>query len=262
MLRAIRLNEFLPGLNTAVAKTPPIVHSTSAHRLLEILEAGKLLAMPCNVFAGDKLCYCFLGRPAYKAPSVESPSEWQLPIAFILRFDTPPVIKRVFPFDSGAFRLGRFPSYISCFKLEGYELSGDPNNIGRLISFFFKSSERYVGRRAADHQELKEEHNLDMRHQEVLALARLFRESSTAQCDDRAAAVEFQIGEDVALARDNLLGVVIPDEYKRIPGLISAIKSVTGIIQTYPHLPLGTQEHYALIYDRVNTIYKKAGIKL
>jgi hypothetical protein len=262
MTKAIRLKDFLPGINVAVAKSPPLIHSTSAHRLLEILDSGKLLAMPCNVFAGDKLCYCFVGRPAYKVPSIESPSEWQLPIAFVLRFDTPPVIKRVFPFDSGAFRGGRFPSYISCFELDGYELSGDPNNIGRLISFFFKSTERYVGRRAADHEELKDEHCLDMRHQEVLAVGRLFRENSSSVCDDRAAAVEIQIAENITLARENLLGVVIPDEYKRTPGLMSSLKSIAGVIQTYPHLPLGTREHYGLIYDGVNKIYKKAGIKL
>jgi hypothetical protein len=263
MVRVIRLKEYLQQVNVAVAKSPPMVHSTSAHRLIDIIGSGKLLAMPCNVFAGDKLCYCFLGRPAYKGPSVESPSEWQLPIAFVLRFHQPPPIKRVFPFDSGAFlAAGRLPSYITCFKLDGYDISGDPNNIGRLISFFFKSTERYVSRRAAGYEELKEEHNLDMSHQEVLAIARLFQEHSSARCDDRSAAIEMQIEADITLAKDNLLGVVIPEEFKRTPGLMQALKSIAGHVQTYPHYPLGTQEHYALIYDGVKSIYKKAGIVL
>src|SRR5215211_1347228 len=258
MVKAIRLNEFLPRVNVAVAKSPPLIHSTSAHRLFDVIEGGKILAMPCNVFGGEKLCYCFLGRPAYKGQSVESPSEWQLPIAFVLRFHTQPAIKRVFPFDSGAFRAGRLPAYISAFRLDGFELSGDPNNVGRLISFFFKSTDRYVARRAAGHEELKEEHSLDMRHMEVLAVGRLFRENSSAACDDRAAAIEMQIAEDITLARDNLLGIVMPEEFKRTPGLMTSLKAITSRVETYPHLPLGTQEHYALIYDRVNHIYKKA----
>jgi hypothetical protein len=262
MVRAIRLNEFLRGLNVPVAKGAPWVHSTSAHRIFDILADGKILAMPCNVFAGDKLCYCFLGRPAYKAESVDGPSEWQLPIAFVLRFSQPPAIKRVFPFDTGAFVKRRLPTYITAFKIDGYELSDDPQNVGRLISFFFKSTERYVRRRAAGYEELKEEHNLDMRHQEVLALARLFLEHSSAQCDDRAAAVELQIVEDIKLARDNLLGVVIPDEYKRAPGLMAALKSIAGRVETYSHFPLSTQEHYGAIYERVEKIYKKMGINL
>src|SRR3984893_15855071 len=177
MVRVIRLKEYLQQVNVAVSKSPPMIHSTSAHRLIDIIGSGKLLAMPCNVFAGDKLCYCFLGRPAYKGPSVESPSEWQ-------------------------------------------------------------------------------------RHQEVLAVARLFQEHSSARCDDRSAAIEMQIEADITLAKDNLLGVVIPEEFKRTPGLMQALKSIAGHVQTYPHFPLGTQEHYALIYDRVNNIYKKSGINL
>jgi hypothetical protein len=71
-----------------------------------------------------------------------------------------------------------------------------------------------------------------------------------------------QIAEDITLAKDNLLGVVIPEEFKRTPGLMQSLKSIAGVVQTYPHLPLGTQEHYALIYDRVNNIYKKSGVNI
>jgi hypothetical protein len=86
MVRPIRLREFLANVNVPVAKVPPLVHSTSSHLLFDIIQSGKLLALPCNVFAGDKLCYCFVGRPAYKAAPVDAPSEWQLPMAFVMRF--------------------------------------------------------------------------------------------------------------------------------------------------------------------------------
>lgn len=262
MVRPIRLNEFLGRLNVPAAKSPPWVHSTSSHRIFDIIEQGKLLAVPCNVFQGDNLCYCFVGRPAYKSQDVAAPSEWQLPMAFVVRFHQPPAIKRVFPFDSGAFHARRLPSYITMFKLDGYEISSDPQNVGRAISFFFKDPKRYVRRRAAGYEELKEENSLDMTHQEILALAKLYQEQSNPQFDDRAAAIEIQVAEDIRLAKDNLLGVVIPEEYKRTPGLVKALKELTLNIETYPHFPLGLQEHYALIYDRVESIYKKSGIVL
>ena len=101
-----------------------------------------------------------------------------------------------------------------------------------------------------------------MTHQEILALARLYREQSNPQFDDRAAAIEVQVGEDIRLAKNNLLGVVIPDEYKRTPGLMKALKELTLNIETYPHFPLGLKEYYALIYERVESIYKKSGINL
>lgn len=262
MKKPIPLNQFLPGLNVSVSKTPPFIHSTSAHLLPDIVQSGKLLAMPCNVFANESLCYCFVGRAAYKVPGDASPAPWQLPIAFVLRFQTPPKIKRIFPFDSGAFRQHRLPTYISTFKLDGYEISGDTNNVGRLITFFFKSAKRYVERRAAGYEELISDHNLEIYHQEILAAARLFLEHSSPQMDDRAAAIEVQIGEDISLAKDNLLGVVMPEEFKRWPGLVPALKSLTANIQTYTHFPLSTQEHYGQIYDSVAKIYKKAGINL
>jgi hypothetical protein len=45
-----------------------------------------------------------------------------------------------------------------------------------------------------------------------------------------------KIAEDITLARENVLGVVIPEEYKRTPGLMPSLKSIAGIIATYPHM--------------------------
>jgi hypothetical protein len=180
----------------------------------------------------------------------------------VLRFHNPPSIKRVFPFDSGAFRRERLPSYIAAFRLDGYEIAGDPQNIGRVISFFFGTPERYFRRRALSDDDLKEQHHLDMRHQEILALGRLYRDGSTAQCDDRAAAIEVQIEEDVVLARENLLGVVLPEEFKRVPGLLDALHNLTPRVEFYIHIPVNSAMHHGFIYERVEWIYRQAGVRL
>src|SRR4051794_32489580 len=120
-IRRQTLSEFLTKKNLPSDLSLPWVHSASAASLFKILEDEKLLAMECNVFGGEKLVYFFIGRPAYKMPAVESPSEWQMPVAFVIRFDKPPPIKRVFPFDSGAFQKGRMPAYISMFPIGAFE---------------------------------------------------------------------------------------------------------------------------------------------
>jgi hypothetical protein len=257
----VKLKDFLVNSNLEVSKAPPLVHSTGSHRIFDILQAGKILALPCNVFHPDRLCYCFVGRPAYKSNDIDNPADWELPMAFVLRFESPPSIKRVFPFDSGAFRQRRLPSYITLFKIEGYDISGDPRNIGRLISFIYKTPDRYVTRKAAGYEELKEEYSLNLYHQEILAIAKLALENSSRECDDRAAAIEVQIDEDVSLTKQNLLGVVVPDEFKRAPGLIKAIKEFANHVETYEINPLSSSQHYGQIYDAVRKIYKKSGVR-
>lgn len=259
-VRPLTLNQFLSNANLPSTLSLPWVHSTSASNLMDVIADGKILATPCNVFRSEKLCYLFVGRPAYKVKSTDTPSAWQLPVAFVVRFHKPPPIKRAFPFDSGAFHESRLPSYITMFRMEGYNLADKPELIGRLVSFYFKTPDRYFHRRPAGEEEIKEQHNLDMRHAEIMALSRLFLENSSPECDDRAAAIEIQIEQDLELRSDNLLGVVMPTEYARMDELMRSIRAITPNIETYDIMPLGTLSHYALLYQGVKNIYRSAGL--
>ena len=130
----VRLREFLKNTNLAVSKSPPWVHSTASSRLLSILQQEKLLAVKCNVFKKDKLCYLFVGRAAYKGRESLNPEPWQLPTVFVMRFDTPPRIKRIYPFDSGAFDRNKMPEAASAnhgrphtFFPDFYSVIGKPH---------------------------------------------------------------------------------------------------------------------------------------
>src|SRR5712691_5218204 len=101
-----------------------------------------------------------------------------------------------------------------------------------------------------------------MRHAEVIALSRLYHEGSSPDCDDRAAAIELQIEQDIEVRQDNLLGIVMPAEYARVPDLMKSIRSITQNVETYDHFPLGLTSHFALLYQGVKTIYKSAGINI
>jgi hypothetical protein len=260
--REVRIRDFLRQSNLAIPKSPPWIHSAPSSKLFKIIEEEKLLAIRCNVFKGEKLCYLFVGRAAYKARNAENPQPWQLPTAFVMRFDTPPPIKRVYPFDSGAFHGNRMPSYLTAFDLENFELGADQAQIGRLISLYFDNPRRYVDRKSVDEEKIKDEHLLTMRHAEILALGKLYREGSTKNCDDRAAAIEVQVAEDIPLTKANLLGVVIPEEYTRTDGVVASLKKLTNVIETYRLLPLSISQHYSSIYDCVERIYTRAGITI
>ena len=77
--KEVNLRDFLTNSNLAVPKSPPWIHSTASNHLLPILEEEKLLAVKCNVFKGEKLCYLFVGRAAYKGKDALNPESWQLP---------------------------------------------------------------------------------------------------------------------------------------------------------------------------------------
>lgn len=260
--REVRLRDFLRQSNLAVPKSPPWVHSAPSSKLIRIIQDEKLLAMKCNVFKGEKLCYLFVGRAAYKARDAENPQAWQLPSVFVMRFDTPPAIKRLYPFDTGAFDRHRMPSYLTAFDLENFELGSDPTQIGRLISLYFDTPRRYVDRDSVDEKRIRDEHLLTMSHAEILALGKLYREGSTKNYDDRAAAIEIQIGDDVPLKKENLLGVIIPEEYTRTEGVMESLKKLTRVIETYRLLPLSLRQHYSSIYDCVERVYTRAGISI
>lgn len=109
--------------------------------------------------------------------------------------------------------------------------------------------------------EFKNDNLLDMRHQEILALAKLYRDNSSAEFDDRAAAIEVSIEQDIELHSDAILGVVLPSEYARSQGVMKQLKSFASKIETYDLQPLNTAAHYGLLYESVTKIYKKLGIR-
>jgi hypothetical protein len=223
-IRPIKLKEFLTQANAPTSDLLPLVHSTASGQLFDIFESETLMASSCKVFKGEELCYLFMGRPAYKLHRDDSPSEWQLPAVFVLRFPADHSgIKRIFPFDSGAFSDRRLPAYITCFNLDNYNIGADPGLVGKIFSIFFEDHQRYLGRRAVGIEELKKTHILDPTHQEISALARLYLEHSGKDADDRAAAIEVQMAQHVPLTSDNVLGIVMPEEYGRVPGFRESI---------------------------------------
>src|SRR5262249_21430222 len=162
---------FLGSINVPALEPMPLVHTTESFRIFQIMKQNKLVAAPCNVFRGEDLCYFFVGRPSYKFGQDEaSPYYWQLPLVFVIRFDSDLNFKRIFPFDSGAFKNARLPSHVLSFDLRDYDISHDKASIGRLVATFFGSNRNYFLRRATRPEELEERHVLTPMHMEILSL--------------------------------------------------------------------------------------------
>jgi hypothetical protein len=263
MLKNFSLREFLEKAQVGTASKLPWLHTTQAGHLPGIIGSGRIAAMPCNVFRGEKLTYLFVGRPAYKyqLEPGETPY-WMLPTVFVVRFQTDPKIKRLFPFDSGAFTSKRLPDYVTFFGREAFELAPERESIGRVVSAFFGDDLSYVKRHPRHAQKLNDEYNLTPRHAAVQAVTRLYEEKSAEGFDDRAAAIEVQLEGDISLTPENLLGVVLPEEYKRDREMIKIVRGITPRIEFYEAFPISGNNYFSAVYGAVNAIYRKAGIRL
>lgn len=256
MFERIRVTDYLAQQNVGEGGGLPWFHSTKARDLFDIMNTRKLRAMRCNVFKDD-LAYFFVGRPAYKYEVKGEPAQWLLPLVFVMRFQKPPKIKRIYPFDSGAFTKRRFPDYIQTFTRERFLLGNDPSVIDRLISFYFDDERAYIERSANSNKDIAKRHEIDARHDEIMALAKLYQEQITTEMDDRAAAIEVQVEEDVSLEGGDVLAVMLCEDRLNTQGLEEALRAITPRIRTYGLYPNGMAGYFGAIAQLTKDLYRE-----
>jgi len=106
------LQNFLKRNQITKANPLPLVHTTESYYLKKIVGSGIVEARRCNVFRNEKLSYFFVGRAAYKRELHQEAEYWELPACLVFSFFIDGV-KRIYPFDSGAFKAKRYPSFIN-----------------------------------------------------------------------------------------------------------------------------------------------------
>lgn len=257
MLKRVTLREFLQRSNAATLAPLPLVHTTQGHRLADILNNSSLTATRCDVFEGENLCYMFVGRPAYKVKESASPQYWELPIAFVTRFSDELSPKRVFPFDSGAFRRGLLSDSITVFPIEEFDISGDNSLIGRFISAFYGSNDGFYRGNSSSVDRMKEEHIIGVNEMGIEATAALHNEKLTDKSDDRAKSIELQFGDDFIIREGELLAIILPEQFKTEPAYVEAIRNISKEARYYDTYPLRTDSYYSQIYNITRKIIEK-----
>jgi hypothetical protein len=185
-----------------------------------------------------------------------------MPTVFVMRFQKTPSIKRIYPFDSGAFVNRLLPQYITVFPLESFNLGVDPAIIGRFLSLFFLDEKSYLRRHVGSLDELKNKFNIGPLEMPIEALIKLYAEHSNAQYDDRSAALEVQIDKDIDLQSSDCIGIVVPEEMIRDSRIKSTLESVSANIETYQIHPVNPDWHFILVYEAVTRIYRSIGMRV
>lgn len=128
------LKDILIGNRAKSTSDLPMVHAAPAYTIQQILQTGSVEPRKCDVYIGESLSYFFVGRPAYKSVGRDS-QHWELPSCLILDFQVKPP-KRIYPFDSGAFKKGFLPKYATMMDIENFRIDSVPDASKRYIGTF------------------------------------------------------------------------------------------------------------------------------
>lgn len=254
--------EFLQRNTVATSKSLPLVHTTEAYYLRHIWRSNKIVTKMCDVFLNENLSYFFVGKPSYKKNNERRLAEfWELPACFIVEYESIPMAKRIFPFDSGALFRNRYPDYISMMPKNTFELEGDMALPEKIIGAFFGNARNYFDSQSKDKEKFKAEFSLGAFDDEILAYHKLTTEKSSERFDDRAAAIEIQTDVDVGLMPGTVLAVVAPVNYLDNKDFRDHVEyNWRAAPISYDIYSLNYESYMYAIYERVQNFYRNRGL--
>lgn len=255
------LSAFLARNSVTPSEELPLVHTTRSYNLRLIFDGDNLEPQPCDVFEGDDLNYFFVGRPAYKYHSDSGTAEhWELPCCFIFEAASVGPVKRVFPFDSGAFNSRRYPSYINSMSMSEFEVNGY-DAVGKIIGSFFGSAKRYFDLKPKSDTDFKTEYSITAFDAEIMATLKLASETTPNTFDDRRLCIEVQSEEPVTLTGSKMLAVVLPEIYLDEDGVRDRIQNVWGAEPIgYQMFSLNVASYHGMIYNEILKFYERRGL--
>lgn len=258
-----RLQSFLENITAVNGKKLPIIHSTPSFFLRSIKEQNKILTSECDVFRGERLNYFFVGRPSYKSKTkdVGETPVWMLPACFIFEFNILPSIKRIFPFDSGAFFNKLYPDYITKHMImEDFEIKNDIDSAPqKIIGAFFGDNLNYFNLKVKSETDFGLEHSLNQLEFEIKALHRLAIQPGNSIMDDRRLCIEVQSECDIDLSISKPLAVIAPDTFFQEVSFRQYIDNLGAEAIDYSLLPLNIENYYGSIYEKVKIFLTTKG---
>src|SRR5262249_40288208 len=125
----------------------PLIHNTDSYTLEDVLADSKVSPHGCTVFTGEALVYLFYGRPAFRPNLDAEPTALKhyFPVFLIFKPTWATKIRRVFPFDSGAFQNEFYRNYVHRkMRLGDFALEPDMTSPGKIVFQFFGSNPAYL----------------------------------------------------------------------------------------------------------------------
>lgn len=248
--------------NMEPSKAPlPLVHTTRSCLIKKIMRTNEIRVSYCDVF-NENLNYFFVARPGYKhQPGSGRSSYWELPTCFIMKYDSVPDAKRIFPFDSGSFKKGLMPTYMNILDLDDFKIEGIPDAPQRIIGAFFSDAGRYFSLQPKSSEQFETEFSLHAFDEEVKALHLLASQEKDQKLDDRRFCIEIQSEKNIGLTAPNVLAVICPSIYLDYAPFKNHVEKVWEAEPiTYSIFPLNYRNYISEIYAKVAHYYISNGL--
>lgn len=203
----------------------PLVHTTTAYNFDQILEESTLGPSDCDVFM-ERLLYMFYGRPAYRVKESRNERlEFEWPVVLIFKPIAIQSIKRIFPFDSGAFDRGVYEEFFAKqSKIDDFAVTPNLDSARKVVSAFYSNNMEYITGGTRKNVEI------GRRQFEVQGVYELMRlpgvmmlDGSNRVRDDRSTAIEIQVDQEIVF-KDNLIAVIIPRTYLDDDEILKVLK--------------------------------------
>jgi hypothetical protein len=203
-----RLRKLIDGFAETEPRLP-LVHSTDSYILADMLDKGEISPQSCSVFNGEALTYLFYGRPAFRPNNSAEPTSLghYFPVCLLMKPTWQGNVKRVFPFDSGAFQQELYGAYLhKKMKLGDFRLEADMSTPGKLITLFFGNVPAYL--RARPESSV----NFDAAEFEAQSYRALINAKDGNAIDSRGSGIEVQTSEPISIS-DSLAAVILPSTF-------------------------------------------------
>lgn len=242
---------------TSSLRALPFFHSVESVYAVDIFNTEKLKTHHCDVF-NEPLIYFFYGRPAYKVGSNQGscgPDLFYCPTVFILKNSSSLSAKRIYPFDTGAFK-SHYKSHVpSQYGLDRFLLGTSKKLTKQIVSCFFGSNNDYLKGKSF----LKVD-DIPFHETEARAYLNILNTTGEIPFDDRAYTVELQIDSDFDLGKC-VEAVVAPSEVFDSPEIYNTVvnkwKAVPLDYMTYHCGDIGT--FHGQVFEIVRSYMKTKG---
>jgi hypothetical protein len=251
------LAEFLKRNQITKSNPLPLVHTTESYHVKKIVASGTIKARPCNVFRGENLSYFFVGRAAYKRNLNQEAEYWELPTCLVLSFFSDG-LKRSYPFDSGAFKLKRYPKFVNMMDMADFEVGQDPEAPHKIIGTFFGTARKYYRLAARPKEQFESKFDVEVLDEEMKALHKLILAKDN-KADDRRFAIEMQFDHDIDLHTKKPILAILPETYLEDDAYMKKIEALGAEVLTYPVYPLRKEYFYYAIYEKLDHFYASRG---
>lgn len=238
MQKPSKFSSFVQGTTEPLPRPLPICHATQAFLGTKILEAGFIAPKECVNF-NESLIYCFYGKSSYRS-KLQEPTllSAYLPMLFIVEHDwkvqTP---RRMFPFDTGAMKGGRFDPYMHpLMTVDEFALGDDVDAARKFVKCFFGDNKRYLRNKPIENL------SFPATNFYIEGFYRLILNFASNRVDGRRATLELQLAQPLPLRETKFFAVVVPELFLDDREFVQSVEDNCGVSPTSYVPPDGSSD--------------------